>query len=75
MTTPSKPVTPIKGLAVREDVDSGARALHTKVSKDKYRCVSNFYFELKAFVNFPSSDHVKFNGFIVDVHRTDGVSM
>ncbi|CAB3985928.1 Hypothetical predicted protein [Paramuricea clavata] len=65
--------SPIKGLPVRED-DGGKRALHTKVAKDRYRCISNFYFDLKAFVKFPA-DHNKYNGFIVVVHRIDGVSM
>jgi hypothetical protein len=72
MSAPSG--SPIKGLSVREDA-SGARALHTKVGKDRYRCISNFYFDLKAFVKFPCIDHVKYNGFIAEVHRIDGVSM
>jgi hypothetical protein len=74
MTAPSTSQSPIKGLSVRED-ESGNRALHTKVQKNRYRCISNFYFDLKAFINFPCIDHIKYNGFIVDVHRIDGVSM
>ncbi len=74
MNTPSTAVSPVKSLSVRED-GSGNRALHTKVAKDRYRCISNFYFDLKAFVKFPGVDHVKYNGFLIDVYRVDGVSM
>ena len=74
MTAPSTAESPIKGLSVRED-ESGNRSLHTKLEKNRYSCISNFYFDLKAFVKFPSIDHMKYSGFIVDVHRIDGVSM
>lgn len=67
--------SPIKSLSVREDKD-GARAIHAKVSKDKYRCVSNFYFTIKACVKFPSILNLaRYNGWILDVHSTDNVSM
>lgn len=74
MTSTSTSVSPIKGISVREDSE-GNRALHTKAAKDRYNCISNFYFDQKAFVKFPSVDHAKYNGFIIDVHRIDRVSM
>lgn len=67
-------VSPIKGLSVRED-QAGAKALHVKTDKDRYKCISNFYFIIKAFVKFPEKDLTKFNGYILLVYRNDGVSM
>jgi hypothetical protein len=67
--------SPMKSLSVREDQD-GARAIHSKVSKDKYKCVSNFYFTIKACVKFPVILNLaRYNGWILNVHRTDNVSM
>ena len=73
MTSSSTPVSPIKVISVREDSD-GNRALDTNVAKDRYRCISNFYFDLKAFVKFPRVEHAKYNCFIVHAYRIDGVS-
>ena len=67
--------SPMKSLSAREDKD-GARAIHSKVSKDKYKCVSNFYFTIKACVKFPPILKLaRYNGWILDVHHTDNVSM
>ena len=67
--------SPIKGLSVRRN-DEGVNALHTKTSKDKYTCISNFYFTVKACVKFPPRLKLcHYNGWILDVHCTDGVSM
>ena len=71
-TTKPTPESPIKSISVRED-ESGARALHSKAGKRKYRCIANFYFTIECFVNFPNWK--KYNGCILTVHRTDGVSM
>lgn len=68
----NNPVPPLKSLSVREDA-SGSRALHTKTAKNKYLCQANFYFTVEAFVKFPV--HNKYNGYILNVCRTDGVTM
>jgi hypothetical protein len=65
--------SPAKSLSVRED-SQGVKALHSKIEKGRYKCIANFYFTLKAFVKF-GKDHIKYNGYLLDVHRTDGVSM
>jgi hypothetical protein len=65
--------SPVKGLSVRED-QQGSRALHSKTGKERYKCIANFYFTIKAFVKFPKA-HSKYNGYIMNVQRTDGVSM
>ena len=72
MTSSSTPVSPLKSLSVRED-QHGSRALHTKTGKQRYACISNFYFNIEAFVMYP--EHCKFNGYILNVSRTDGVAM
>ncbi|CAB4032891.1 Hypothetical predicted protein, partial [Paramuricea clavata] len=38
------------------------------------KCVTQHPGFNPAFINFPCIDHIKYNGFIVDVHRIDGVS-
>lgn len=65
--------SPVKKLSVRED-QQGSRALHSKIESGRYKCIANFYFTVKAFVKF-SQLHSRFNGYVLDVHRTDGVSM
>lgn len=67
------PGSPIKGLSVRED-QQGSRALHAKTGKERYKSIANFYFTIKAFVKFPQ-EQSRFNGYILTVHRTDGVYM
>ena len=67
------PGSPIKSLSVRED-QRGSRTLHFKTDKERYKCIANFYFTIKAFVKFPQL-HNKFNGYLINVHRKDGVSM
>ena len=66
--------SPIKGISVRED-QAGSRALHVKTDTNRYKCISNFYFHIKAFVKFGKKDLTRFNGYILTVHRNDGVSM
>ena len=65
--------SPIKGLSVRED-QQGFRALHAKTGEERYKCIVNFYFTINAFVKFPVAQS-KFNGYIINVQRTDEVSM
>jgi hypothetical protein len=72
MATPTSP-SPIKSLSVRED-QQGSRALHSKTGKERYKCIANFYFTVKSFVKFPPHQN-RFNGYLFDVHRKDGVSM
>ena len=74
MNTPPTPESPIKGISVRED-QFGTRALHYKAGKQRYKCISNFYFIIDSFVKFASSHHKMYNGYILNVHRTDGVAM
>ena len=64
--------SPLKGLSVRED-PHGSRALHMKSKKERYECIANFYFSMEAFVKF--EQHSKYNGYILNVTRTDGVAM
>lgn len=60
---------------MRKDKD-GAKALRSKVSKEKYKCISNFFFNIKACVKFPPKDKLcRYNGWILDVQRMDNVSM
>ena len=68
----STPISPIKGISVRED-QAGGRTLHVKTDNNGYKSVSNFYFEIKAFVKFEDKEHTKFNGYVLDVIRDDGV--
>ena len=68
MSAPS----PRKSLSVR--AAAGGRALHKKVEKGRYKPIANFYFTIDSFVKFPSA-YKKFNGYGLNVHRTDGVSM
>jgi hypothetical protein len=70
----STTVSPIKGVSVWED-RTGARALHVKTDTDRYKCISNFYFIIKAFVKFDDKEFTKFNGYILVVYRNDGDSM
>ena len=58
----STPISPIKGISVRED-QAGGRTLHVKTDNNRYKSVSNFYFEIKAFVKFEDKEHTKFNGY------------
>jgi hypothetical protein len=74
MAQPQAPVSPIRGLSVREDA-SGCPALHQKVGKNKYICLANFFFRIEAFVKFPLKVHSRYNGYILFVQRVDGVSM
>jgi ribosomal protein L35AE/L33A len=69
----ANPASPAKSLSVRED-QRGVKALHSKIEKNRYKCVANFYFTIKAFVKFRKT-HRKYNGYVLDVHRNDGVSM
>ncbi len=71
-TSQPTPESPVKSVSVRED-ESGARALHFKAAKQKYRCIANFYLIIECFVNFATWK--KYNRYILTVHRTDGVSM
>jgi hypothetical protein len=71
-TSQPTPESPVKSISVRED-ESGVRALHFKAAKLKYRRIANFYFVIERFVNFQTWK--KYNGYILTVHRTDGVSM
>ena len=71
-TSQPTPESPVKSISVRED-ESGACALHFKAAKQKYRCIANFYLTIECFVNFATWK--KYNGYILTVHRTDGVSM
>lgn len=65
--------SPVKSISVREDKD-GKRALHLKQNEKKYRSVANFHFSVMTFIEFPS--HLRrYNGYLLDVHRVDGVSM
>lgn len=68
------PVSPIKGVSVREDKD-GVSTLHVKTDNNRYRSIANFYFIIKAFVRFRERDLTHFNGYILNVNRHDGVSM
>lgn len=68
------PISPKKSLSVREDQD-GAKTLHVKKDTDRYKSISDFYFTIKAFVRFPEKDLTHLNGYIVVVHRRDGVTM
>ena len=65
--------SPRKSLSVREAGD-GVRALQKKVEKDRYNPIANFYFTIYTFVKF-SVAFKKLNGYILNVHRTDGVWM
>ncbi len=67
-------VSPIKGLSVRED-RAGAKTLHVKTDTNRYKCISNFYFDIKAFVKFEDKEHTKFNGYVLVVYRDDGITM
>ena len=66
--------SPIKGISAREDQD-GSKTLHVKVDTNRYKCISNFFFHVKAFVKFVEKELTIFNGYILSVHRIDGVSM
>ena len=68
------PVSPIKGLSVREDT-SGCPAIHQKIGKNKYVCLANFFFGVNGFAKFPLKVHSRYNGYILFVKRVDGVSM
>ena len=73
MNTPRPtPESPVKSISVRED-ESGVRALHFKVGKRKYKCIANFYFVIECFIKFLVWK--KYNGYIINVRRTDGASM
>jgi hypothetical protein len=72
MNTPPTLESPVKSISVRED-QFGARALHYKAGKRRYRCIANFYFIIDSFVQFETCK--KYNGYILNVHRTDGVAM
>ncbi len=67
--------SPIKGVSVREGKD-GASTLHVKTdNNNQYASIANLYFVIKAFVRFPEGDLTHFNGYILNVNRSDGVSM
>ena len=74
MDAPQAPELPIKGISVRED-QFGSRALHFKAGKQRYRCIANFYFVIDCFVKFESCVCKKYNGYVLNVRRTDGVAM
>ena len=62
-----------KGISVREDL-TGCKTLHIKIDEDRYKSMSDFYIEIKASVKFPEKELTHFNGYILTVHRRDGVS-
>jgi hypothetical protein len=65
--------SPRKSLSVRE-AGEGISCLHKKMEKDRYKPIANFYFTIEAFVKFPVA-YRRFNGYILNVHRTDSNSM
>ena len=69
MASPS----PKKSLSVRSDSD-GRRSIHIKCSQNLYKSVANFYFCIKYFIIF-NDNMSKYNGYILDVERRDGVKM
>lgn len=69
MASPS----PKKSLSVRCDAD-GRLSIHMKYNQNLYKSVANFCFHIKNFVIF--NDNVsKYNGYLLDVERRDGVKM
>jgi len=65
--------SPVKSISVREDID-GKRAMHIKQKEKKYVSIANFHFDVLFFVEFPAR-FSKYNGYLLDVHRKDGISM
>ena len=65
--------SPLKSLSVREDSE-GKRSFHVKSGENAYKSVANFHFKIVGFVNFPQELHI-FNGYLLDVHRSDGENM
>ena len=65
--------SPVKSISVRDDGE-GKRAMHIKQKEKKYVSIANFHFQLLHFVEFPAR-FTKYNGYLLDVHRRDGISM
>ena len=65
--------SPLKSISVRDDGE-GKRAMHIKQKEKKYVSIANFHFQLLYFVEFPAR-FTKYNGYVLDVHRRDGISM
>jgi hypothetical protein len=65
--------SPMKSLSVRQNQD-GKRSLHVKRGDNSYKSISNFHFLISCFVEFPK-EFQRYNGYLVDVQRMDGVQM
>ena len=65
--------SPLKSISVREDGE-GKRALHVKQKEKRYKSVANFHFSVVSFMDFPPMFR-RYNGYLLDVHRVDGVNM
>ena len=66
--------SPVKGISIREDRFQ-QKTLHIKTDENRYKSISDFYFDIKAFVKFADKDLTLYNGYILTVHRKDGVPL
>ena len=65
--------SPVKSISVREAED-GKAMMHLKNSDNKYKSIANFNFAIKEFVEFPLAFQ-NFSGYLLQVQRTDDVSL
>lgn len=65
--------SPKKSLSIRANTE-GKRLFHVKKSNTKYVPVSNFSFRIVSFIEFEPALS-KYNGYLLDVQRSDGARM